>query len=99
MMKHSDCHICGERIREDQNAIEHSGAGQYVQAKQLGEGFVSIWMHPECATVLAMRLINDVMSVKRTAEQPARVVEELQYFAKTNLNYEGADHGTTIQQT
>jgi len=81
MMKHCDCHVCGERIFESRYAIEHSGAGQYVENKTLGEGFVSIWLHPECATVLALRLAHDVMRIPPTKGQP-RAVDLLQHSVK-----------------
>lgn len=98
MMQHCDCHVCGKHIREDQNAVEHSGAGQYVQNKQLGEGYVSVWLHPECAAVLAMRLMHDVMRIKHVAGQPPRVVDTLQNFVRFKNSPYGDKNGTTIQQ-
>ena len=34
------------------------------------EGYATIWLHPECATVLMLRLANDVMRVKPDKNQP-----------------------------
>ena len=78
------CHICYGEIREDQHAIEHSGHGQLVHAKQMYEGYTTTWFHPECATVLVLRLANDVMRIKTVKDQPKRVVDELQDLAKVN---------------
>lgn len=78
------CHICHGEIREDQHAVEHMGHGQ-MSMSQLVEGAVTIWMHPECATVLALRLAHDVMRIKNAPHQPKRVVDELQDFAKLNV--------------
>lgn len=86
------CHICYEEIREDQNGIEHSGHGQLSQTKDprfaqlhdLVDGFVTVWFHPECAAVMALRLSHDVMKIKSDKDQPSRVVDELQAMAKVN---------------
>ena len=53
------CHICHGEIREDQSAIEHSDHGVLTQSKDPRvanihdhiEGYVSLWFHPECATI------------------------------------------------
>ena len=85
MMTPTRCHICGGEIREDQNAIEHSGHGQMSQSRTTHiDGYVSVWFHPECATVMALRLAHDVMRIKGAKEQPKRVVDELQDLAKVN---------------
>jgi hypothetical protein len=87
------CHICYGEIREDQDAVEHSGDGILTQSKdpRLGgllqtrvEGSVNIWMHPECAVVLSMRLMHDVMKAKNTPDKPMRVVDTLQSVSKIN---------------
>lgn len=88
------CHICHGEVREDQHGIEHSGHGQMSQSKDpvfqkafpkgWAEGYTSIWFHPECATVMALRLSYDVMRIKMDANQPRRVVDELQDLAKVN---------------
>ena len=87
------CHICYEEIREDQHGIEHSGHGQLTQSKDprmahiknYVEGYVSIWFHPECAAIMALRLSHDVMRIKNAEDQPKRVVDGLQALAKVNL--------------
>jgi hypothetical protein len=88
------CHICHGEVREDQHGIEHSGHGQLTQSKNAvfqkafpegwAEGYTSVWFHPECATVMALRLSYDVMRIKMDANQPRRVVDELQDLAKVN---------------
>lgn len=85
MMHSCKCHICREEIRLNQNAIEHSGHGQCSESGNLVEGYTTIWMHPECATVLALRLAHDVMKIKSDKDQPKRVVDELQALAHVNL--------------
>ena len=89
LMQHCDCHVCGKQIVDTQHAIEHSGAGQYSVNKQLGEGYVSIWLHPECATVLMLRLANDVMRIRPAKDQPPRVVDVLQQTARNKLSFKG----------
>lgn len=85
MMTPTRCHICGEAIRDDQNAIEHSGHGQMSHSRTTHiDGYVSVWFHPECATVMVLRLANDVMRIKGAKDQPKRVVDELQDLAKVN---------------
>jgi hypothetical protein len=83
MMQPCDCHVCGQLVSEEHYGIEHSGSGQYVLDKKVGQGYVSIWLHPECATVLMLRLANDVMRVKRA---DGRVVDVLQNHAR-NKNF------------
>jgi hypothetical protein len=89
----SKCHVCYGDIREDQDAVEHSGDGVLTQSKdpRLGgllqtrvEGSVGIWMHPECAVVLSMRLMHDVMKAKNTTDKPMRVVDTLKSVSKIN---------------
>jgi len=86
------CHICHDEIREDQTAIEHSGGGVMSQSGDPRfraihdhiEGYVSLWFHPECATVMALRLAHDVMRIKMDKDQPARVVDSLKAVARVN---------------
>lgn len=86
------CHICHGDIREDQHAIEHSGHGVITQSKDprlarlhdYVEGYTTLWFHPECATVMALRLAHDVMKIKNVKDQPARVVDGLQALSKVN---------------
>jgi hypothetical protein len=86
------CHICRGDIREDQHAIEHGGEGQMSQSKDPRfakvfdwvEGYTTLWFHPECATVMALRLAHDVMKVKNVQDQPARVVDGLRALSQVN---------------
>ena len=86
------CHICHGEIREDQHAIEHMGDGELFSSKDPRmaklvdkvEGTVTLWFHPECATVMALRLAHDVMKIKNVKDQPARVVDGLQALSKVN---------------
>jgi len=86
------CHICRQEIREDQYAIEHSGQGVMSQSKDPRfkalhdriEGFTALWFHPECATVMALRLAHDVVRVPMAPDQPMRVVDALQSVSKIN---------------
>ena len=89
----SKCHVCYGDIREDQDMVEHSGDGILTQSKdpRLGgllqtrvEGSVNIWMHPECAVVLSMRLMHDVMKVKSGKDKPLRVVDTLKSVSQIN---------------
>ena len=87
------CHICYGEIREDQDAVEHSGEGVLTQSKDprlndymqgRAEGYVGIWMHPECAVVLSMRLMHDVMKAKNGKDKPMRVVDTLKSVSQIN---------------
>ena len=92
-MEPNFCHICYGEIRDDQNGIEHTGHGVMTQSKDprfapihdFVDGYVTVWFHPECATVMALRLAHDVMRIKSDKDQPKRVVDELQDLAKVNL--------------
>jgi len=77
------CHVCYGDITEQQNAIEHSGNGRMTQSKDL-DGHVAIWLHPECATIMALRLAYDVMKIENMLDQPRRVVDTLKITAKNN---------------
>ena len=86
------CHICYGEIRDDQFAIEHSGEGLLSQTTnpsvaRLDErltGYVALWFHPECATVMAVRLAHDVMRAKHKDGLPMRVVDGLKSISKIN---------------
>lgn len=88
----SKCHICYGEIREDQDAVEHSGQGVLTQTKdprlnavhEHAEGYVNIWMHPECAVVLSLRIMHDVMQAKNDKDKPMRVVDILKSVSKVN---------------
>jgi len=94
MMTPCKCFVCYEDINEQQHAIEHSGHGQMGAKNTILEGFVSVWMHPECATVVALRLAHDVMKIKNMPDQPRRIVDELQTIAKHN-QLQGVNHGNS----
>ena len=72
------CHVCHKPVDIGDFAVEHDGHVG-VRTKELSvEGYGHIIMHAECATVLAMRLIHDVMNQYDRPEQtPLRVVEVL----------------------
>ena len=86
------CHICHGDVREDQYAVEHSSHGMLTQTKDPRllhlhdhiEGYVSLWFHPECATVMALRLAHDVMRIRMAPDQPMRVVDALKSVSKIN---------------
>ena len=86
------CHICNEEVRQDHYGIEHSGHGIMTQSKDprfkpihdFVDGYTTVWFHPECATVMAMRLIHDVMNVDSMEGQPMRVVQALQALSQAN---------------
>ena len=88
----SKCHICYGDIREDQDAVEHSGDGVLAQSNDPRvaglqtrvEGQVHIWMHPECAVVLSLRIMHDVMEAKSGKDKPMRVVDTLKAVSKIN---------------
>jgi hypothetical protein len=69
-------------------AVEHDGHVGLRNQAFTAEGYGHIIMHAECATVLAMRLIHDVMKQKdRTKQTPNRVVETLNHTRKANNGY------------
>ncbi len=66
------CHVCGSEFNDTDEIVTHTGhTGAWVdtpgEARKKGrvphfhENLGAITMHPECATILAMRLIHDVM--------------------------------------
>lgn len=76
------CHVCGERFTKDHDvAVDHSGAAMVHINGQETNGHGSIVMHPECATILAMRLIHDVMDIRNSPEM--RVVDTLRTVRDT----------------
>jgi len=88
----SKCHVCYGDIREDQDTVEHSGDGVLTQSNDprvVGlqtrvEGQVHIWMHPECAVILSLRIMHDVMEAKSGKNKPMRVVDTLKSVSKIN---------------
>lgn len=70
------CHVCGEKFTKDHDvAIDHSGRAMVHINGQETNGHGSIVLHPECATILAMRLLHDVMAIRTGPEM--RVVDAL----------------------
>jgi len=72
------CHVCNKPVDISDFAVEHDGHVGMRNQAFTAEGHGHIIMHAECATILAMRLIHDVMKQKeRTIETPLRAVEVL----------------------
>ena len=86
LMRPCKCHVCYEDITENEYAVQHSGHGQQSIDPLSGdpEGYVHIWLHPECATVLMLRLANDVM---RARQSKPRVVDTLQAVVQQRINH------------
>ena len=79
------CHVCHKPVDMADFAVEHDGHVGIRNQVFSAEGYGHIIMHAECATVLAMRLIHDVMKQKeRTSQTPLRVVEALSKARKAN---------------
>jgi hypothetical protein len=85
------CHVCDHDFRDTDEIVTHIGhTGAWVdtpgEARKKGraphfhENRGAITMHPECATILAMRLIHDVMGnvPLRAATDRVRVTTALQ---------------------
>jgi hypothetical protein len=82
------CHVCHKPVDVTDFAVEHDGHVGIRNQTFSAEGYGHIFMHAECATVLAMRLINDVMSQKEnTVQTPLRVVDLLNKVRKANNGY------------
>ena len=82
------CHVCHKPVDMADFAVEHDGHVGLRNQAFTAEGYGHIIMHAECATVLAMRLIHDVMKQKdRTKQTPNRVVETLNHTRKANNGY------------
>lgn len=64
----SNCHVCGKPLRACDSAVTHDGRVHFNDADTTGYG--SIGLHIECATILAMRLIADVMKHKSSVHEP-----------------------------
>ena len=74
----STCHVCERNFVDDDVVVEHSGLVEELDPNVTTKTPVygSVTLHPECATVLAMRLLYDVMDIHHTPESP-RVVDSL----------------------
>jgi hypothetical protein len=82
------CHVCHKPVDMADFAVEHDGHVGLRNQAFTAEGYGHIILHAECATVLAMRLIHDVMLQKQTSFQtPLRVVNVLGRTRKANNGY------------
>ena len=76
------CHVCGNILRACDSAITHDGD---VYSTNNGDtSYGGIGLHVECATILAMRLIADVVKHKGSEHEP-RVATILLKACKTKL--------------
>jgi hypothetical protein len=78
----SMCHVCGKPLRACDSAIVHDGRVRTSADNSTDYG--SIGLHIECATILAMRLIADVMKHESSAHEP-RVVLSLRKACEAKL--------------
>lgn len=69
------CHVCSDKFTPDDVVVEHSGGVMLCISGQEDNGGGSIVLHPECATILAMRLLHDVMDIRNSPQM--RVVDAL----------------------
>ena len=76
------CHVCGAVLRACDSAITHDGR-VHTNANN-ATSYGGIGLHVECATILAMRLIADVMKHK-DSEHETRVVRSLRKACETKL--------------
>jgi len=76
------CHVCGKALRACDSAIVHDG--RVHTSADNGIAYGSIGLHVECATILSMRLIADVMRHKGAQHEP-RVVLSLSRIRKAIL--------------
>jgi len=74
----STCHVCERNFVDDDVVVEHSGIIEELDPNETKATPVygSITLHQECATILAMRLLYDVMDIHHTPES-IRVVDSL----------------------
>jgi hypothetical protein len=76
------CHVCGKPLRACDSSVEHDGWVRTHHQESSSRG--SIGLHTECATILSMRLIADVMRHKGAEHEP-RVVLSLSRIRKAIL--------------
>jgi hypothetical protein len=75
LMRLADCHVCRQPIAGQ--AVEHDGpVARHGDAHGDAHGEGYLYLHPGCATVMAMRLLADVMQQPHKGE--LRVVDMLQ---------------------
>ena len=65
-----NCHVCERNFVDDDVVVEHSGIIAELDPNVTTETPVygSITLHQECATIVAMRLLYDVMDIHHTPE-------------------------------
>ena len=68
------CHVCNRPLDANDNAVMHDGYVRTTKTEYSSYG--TIGLHVECATILSMRLIADVMKQGRGENEP-RVVDSL----------------------
>jgi hypothetical protein len=76
------CHVCSKPLRACDSAVVHDGRVQNMHEDTASYG--SIGLHIECATILSMRLIADVMKHKSDEHEP-RVVLSLRKACEAKL--------------
>lgn len=77
------CHVCAKKIGLDDQVIEHGGWVNGDGKYGLNGG---ITMHPECATILVLRLAADVVkqpSENKIPQGEARVLHVLRDVRRT----------------
>ena len=67
------CHVCSNPIWPDDQAITHDG----VVGATSGNNYGTLHLHPECATILVLRLSADVMKQKPVVNGEPRVLHTL----------------------
>jgi hypothetical protein len=73
------CHVCHDKFTDNDVVVEHSGTIASLESilpetEKAEHG--SIALHQECATILAMRLLHDVMDIRHVPDG-MRVVDTL----------------------
>ena len=76
------CHVCGKPLRACDSAVVHDGWVRPTHDDVSISG--SIGLHIECATILAMRILYDVMEHKDSAHE-SRVVTSLRKACDAKL--------------
>ena len=69
------CHVCYVKFEDGDAIVEHGGAAMVHNDDVETNGNGSIVLHPECATLLAMRMLHDVMNTRNSPHM--RVVDAL----------------------
>lgn len=80
--RESICHVCGAKMYASDQTIMHEG---HVSTKP-GDVDGAIVLHPECAAILGMRLLHDVVTQPSESYIPqgeARVLHALRDIRRT----------------